>query len=167
MKMTTGSILAVPTKDTIFKTPVAEVKVAAKSMALIVCFTGGVAVYNFDDSHHKSVVVSVGERNVTLTPGTSAVIGSVKAANLGEINPAQLICYRKTKAIQLTEGLKAFHSEFALNTGIAAVRPLRDLVRSEHKAAIQVAQRMIKTTAILTTLQSSGEAFARRQCDHH
>src|SRR5262249_39800172 len=52
-----GSVVFAPKRDTVVKTQFGDVKVAAKSVVLIMSFTGGTAVYDLDDTHANAVSV--------------------------------------------------------------------------------------------------------------
>ena len=154
-----GSVLTLSAKDTVVKTPFGDVKIAGRSLALVMAWKRGIAVYNFDDRHQDSVVVSTAGKQVSIRPGTSAVIVADSVQAFEHINPAQLVAYRRTTEQQLDQGLKAYRSEFSMQTAIAALKPLRAMIVSNQKETRTVVDHFLKTTVIMMQLQSGGENF--------
>jgi len=156
-----GSLLAVPAADTVVKTAYGDVSVAGKSVALIVATSRGLAVFNLDDRKSDAVTVKAGGKNISIRPGTSAFIVSESVRSLEQINPVQLVSHRRIYEQQLGQGLKAFRSEFAVQSAFAALKPLRHMVRSTDKQTRETANHLLKTISILVQLQSGGEDFKR------
>jgi hypothetical protein len=154
-----GSVLMIPEVDTVVRTPSGNVTVAARSLALIMVFDRGLAVYNFDDGHKDSVLIEAGSKQLSLRPGTSAVVVTEGVKAFSEINPAQLVCYRHITEQLLGRGLKAYRAEFSMQSALEALKPLKAMICSTDKAAVRVSARFLKTTAILMQLQSGGENF--------
>ncbi|MBS1989971.1 MAG: hypothetical protein JSS83_05600 [Cyanobacteria bacterium SZAS LIN-3] len=154
-----GTVLSIPKSDTTIKTRHGEVSVAAGSMVLVMALENGLAVYNLDDVRSDAVVVRAAGSNMVVRPGTSVVITSEKASSFAHVNPAQLLCYRRISERQLDQGMKAYRAEFAMQSAIAAVKPLKSMILSQHKETSRVATHFLKTLSILLQLQSSGESF--------
>jgi hypothetical protein len=157
--LTHGSLLAMPQQDCVVKTPCGDVAVEANSVVLIMAFDKGLAVYNFDDRHYGAVKVTSAGSSFAVRPGTSAVIVSEGAKSFSQVNPAQLMCYRRIVEHKLNGGLKAFTSEFALHSGIQAVQPLKAMILSMDAKSRRTAAHLLKTTSILMQLQAGGENF--------
>jgi len=154
-----GSVLAMPTTDSVLHTPAGDVFVAKGSLALVMALDGGVAVYNLHDTRKDAVTITSGARKVALQPGTSAVIVPSHVTAFEHVNPAQLVSYRRIVEHEFGSGLKAYRSEFAIQTAIHAVRPLKALVVSGDKSTSRIATQFLKTLTILMQLQAGGEKF--------
>jgi fibronectin-binding autotransporter adhesin len=159
--LSSGAVLAAPQSDTKVHTSVGDVSIAADSVVLIMTLRDGkgLAVYNFDDRRKDAVCVSAGGRKISVPPGTSTVIVSDSVSTFEQINPAQLITYRYVKERHLNSGLKAFHAEFALPSALVAVKPLKQLITSNHAATKRLGNHLLKTMAILNQLQGGGDNF--------
>ncbi len=90
-----GAFLLAPDHNTVVDTPYGPVSVAAGAVALLVSFDKGLAVYDLHDGRKGAVVVGSGPQCATLVPGRSAVLTKTSVTSFEEINPAQLVGYRK------------------------------------------------------------------------
>jgi len=156
-----GSLLVVPAADTVIKTAYGDVSVAGKSVALVVATRNGLAVFNLDDRKVDAVTVNSGGKNLSIRPGTSAFIVSESVRSLEQINPVQLLSHRRIYEQKLGQGMKAFRSEFAVQSAFAALRPLRHMLTSTDKQTREAGNHLLKTISILVHLQSGGEDFKR------
>jgi fibronectin-binding autotransporter adhesin len=154
-----GSVLIASSTDSVINTPLGEVSVAARSLALVMSFAGGVAVFNLDDSHRDAVSISVGGSKISLAPGKSVVIASDATKSFDRINPAQLICYQGVTEHVLGNGMKAFKAEFSLPSAINAVAPLKALLQSNHPEAKRICGHLLKTTSIVMQLRGGFDNF--------
>jgi len=159
MSLNKGSVVFSPRVDTLVQTSFGDVSIAAHSLVLVLTFSEGVAVYNLDDSHHGAVRVNVRGREMTLTPGTGAVIAATNKSSFEHINPAQLFGYRNIKNIEIDKELKLFTSEFSLIQAIQTVQPLKQLVLSRESRAQHLASHLLKTAGILMQLSGSGQQY--------
>jgi hypothetical protein len=144
-----GPLLISPQTETVVHTDFGSVSVAAKSVALIVAFDGGVAVYNLHDSHKDAVVVNCGSHNFSLAPGQNAVVTNRQVRFFEEINPAQCVAYRRMAAKEFGDGIKSFRSEFNVLSMLQGYEPLKQFVRSSDSEKRKVSQSILKTAAIL------------------
>ncbi len=64
-----GNALVAPAEDTVIETAFGKVEVSAHSMALIMALPTGTAVYDLDDRHKDSIVVTLGTSRIALAPG--------------------------------------------------------------------------------------------------
>jgi hypothetical protein len=159
-----GSVVFAPSRDTVVNTPFGTVKIAAKSLVLVMAFQHGLGVFDMHDVHSRAVVVSAGDKELTLSPGMQAVITHDSVRSFEQINPAQLFGYSGLRDRNLGYGLKAFISEFSVTQAISAVTPLKQLVNSEHPQAQKHAKHLLKTAAILNQMHSGTyEQIARTQ----
>ncbi len=156
-----GSILAAPEKDRCIETQFGSVKVGAGSIALVLAFSDGIAVYNLHDQNSNSVSVTAGGKRIKVLPGESAVIAKDSIGSLAEINPADAISHRYVSSQSLENGLKAFSSQYSIPSAMSAILPLRELMQSNQPHARRTAKQLLKTTAVLMHLQSGGSQFCR------
>jgi hypothetical protein len=156
-----GSILAAPENDRSIETPFGSVKVGSGSVALVLAFSDGLAVYNLHDQSSGSVNVTAGGKRIKVLPGESTLIAKESTASLSEINPAEAIAHRYVSSLPLGNGLKAFSSQYSIPTAVSAILPLRELLQSNHPHARRTAKQLLKTTAVLMHLQAGGSQFCR------
>jgi hypothetical protein len=157
-----GSVVFAPSRNTIVHTPYGTVKLAAKSLVLIMAFQGGLAVFDLHDLRSRSVTVQSGDHELVLSPGMHAVITHDSIKNFEQINPAQLFGYRGLRERNMGQGMKAFISEFSLSQAIAAVTPLKQIMNSKHPIALKHANHLLKTAAILNQMQTGAYEQIKR-----
>jgi hypothetical protein len=159
-----GSVVFAPSRDTVVNTPFGTVRISAKSLVLVMSFRNGLGVFDMHDVHSRAVVVSAGDKELTLSPGMQVVVTHDSVRSFEQINPAQLFGYSGLRDRNLGHGLKAFISEFSVTQAISAVTPLKQLVNSEHPQAQKHAKHLLKTAAILNQMHSGTyEQIARTQ----
>ncbi len=76
-------------------------------------------------------------------------------AEFAQINAVETIAHRNVQSA-VKNGHRAHTSEFSLLTALDTVKPLKALAMSKHVHAKQIADRIMKTTAII--LQIGGAA---------
>jgi hypothetical protein len=152
-----GNVVIAADHDTVLETPFARVTVKAKSMALIMALPGGTAVYNLDDSHKDSVVIAVGENQMTLTPGRHATITSHLVDGFEMINPVESFAYRNLSRTKLNSDLQVYTSEYSLPDAIRNIKQLRAMFSSSHPEVKRKVDHLLKTTAIVSQLTAGGQ----------
>ena len=128
---------------------------ASKSVALIVSNKDGLSVYNLDDTRSDSITISVNDQTVSLEPGRHVTITHDSVDRFEQVNPAQYITCRNVRSRGMNGNMKAYHSEFNHLTAIAGLEPLHDVVRSNDPAKRKIAEHLLKTSALLSTMNNS------------
>ncbi|MBS1989117.1 MAG: hypothetical protein JSS83_01295 [Cyanobacteria bacterium SZAS LIN-3] len=149
-----GPALIAPDKDTVVRTGFGSVRVAARAVALIVAFEGGLAVYNLHDNRHDAVVVERGAQKLSIMPGQNAVVTNRNVRFFEEVNPAAFVGYRRVSGRIDESGVKTFRSEFNIFSLIQGCEPLKQLIKSDEPAKQKLVNSMLKTAAILFTTGS-------------
>jgi len=144
-----GAVLLSPETDTSVHTAFGEVRATSGSLALLVAFDGGVAVYNLHDTRKDAVVVTSGNHRVSVPPGRSTVITGRKVRGFEEVNPAPFVAYRRMVESDYGNGVRAFHSEFNLYSLMRGVDAIKKLIASDNPKTRKIASSMLKTAAIL------------------
>ena len=152
-----GNVLFVPFRNTVVETPQGNVVIEAKSVALVSVSNGKLAVYDFEDSHKGAVSVEAHGQKVTLSPGNHLTIASAKSGEFAQVNAIEAIPHRNVATRVINNGAKLHSSEFSVVSAIQIVKPLHAVMNSKHPQAKKVAERMMKTTAVLLTLGGKGE----------
>jgi len=152
-----GTAVFAPSVDTVIDTAVGQIKIGAKSLALVMAFADGVAVYDIDDVRKGAIEVTAGGNSIKLSPGQHVFITRSDADSFDQINPAQVIGYRGITSKNLGSGLKAFSAEFCVPHAIHAVKPLKSIVQSKHPQSKKVADHLLKTTAAIMQLRGGAE----------
>jgi hypothetical protein len=159
MSLNRGAVVFAPIRDTQIETRFGRIHLAARSLALVIAFRNGVAVYDLDDLHASSVTIESGPSQIRLYPGMQAIITDATTASLSDVNPTQAIGYRSIRTQQMGPKLKAFISEFDTLQSLQAVLPLRQIVTSKHPEARKVANHLLKSMAILMQTGASRGAY--------
>ncbi len=152
-----GSALFAPKVDTVIETAVGNIRIGANSLALVMAFANGLAVYDLDDVRKGSVEVTAAGHSIKLSPGQHLYITGDNVRSFADINPAQLIGYRGITSRKLNNGHTAFSAEFSVPHAIHAVKPLKELVRSNHPEAQKISRHLLKTTAAIMQLRGNSE----------
>jgi len=143
-----GNVLFVPFKATTVETPNGIVHIDAKSVALVSSTDAGLAVYDLEDQHKGSVSVESNGHNVVLSPGRHVMVTKHHTAEFAQINAVETIAHRNVQST-VKNGHRAHTSEFSVLTAMDTVKPLKALAMSKHANAKHIADRMLKTTAII------------------
>lgn len=151
-----GTLVVAPSTDTVINTPVGQIKVGAKSLALVMAFADGMAVYDLDDVRKGAIEIVANGKSITLSPGQHVFVTSSNARGFEDVNPAQMIGYRGITSRDLNNGLKAFTAEFNVPHAVSAVKPLKHLLQSKHPQDKKVAEHLLKTTAVTMQLRGRG-----------
>jgi hypothetical protein len=162
MSLRRGNLVIAPDKDTVIETAFGTVSVAAHSVALIMAQPTGTAVYNLDDRHQNSVVLTIGKKQLALAPGRHAMITSHLVERFDLVNPAESINYRNVVSNRLDGDLQAFTSEFSTASVLGTVKQLRAMINSDHPQAKRLANHLLKTSAIMTQIGGGG-AYQQHQ----
>jgi len=159
MTLKRGTVLFVPSVDTMITTPFGKIKIDAKSLVLVMSFANGVAVYDLDDLHAGAVRITAAGSTLSLSPGRHAVITPDSVKAFEQVNPAQLIGYRNITSHRLGAGIKAFTAEFSVPCAVSAVLPLKQLMNCTHPNARRVTGHMLKTAAVVMQMNSASGTY--------
>ena len=152
-----GNVLFVPFQNTVVETPHGTVSIEAKSVALISISDDKLAVYDIEDSHKGSVSVNAHGQHITLAPGNHVTVAHAKSGEFAQVNAIEAIPHRNVASKTIKAGVKAHTSEFSVASAISSIKPLQLVMSSKHPQAKQVANKMMKTTAILMHMGGNGE----------
>jgi len=153
-----GAMLISPEQTTVLNTQFGKVHVSKGSVAIVVSNANSLSVYNLDDTAHDSISVDVAGQTIALQPGRHITVTGAQAQGFEQVNPAQYIAYRNVQSLLLGGNLKAYKGEFNHISAIRGLEPLRNMLKSNDHAQKKVADHMLKTSAILSMLGSSGNA---------
>lgn len=154
-----GNVLFVPFQDTVVETPHGNVSIEAKSVALVSVHGDKLAVYDLEDSHKGSVTVNAHGKQIALAPGNHVTVAHEAAGEFAQVNAIEAIPHRNLATKTIKAGIKAHTSEFSVASAIQSVKPLQAVMSSKHPQAKQVANKMMKTTAILLHMGGNGGDF--------
>jgi hypothetical protein len=155
-----GALLFNSEENTIVDTPYGSVSIAGGSVALLVAFDQGVAVYDLHDGHKGAIVLKNGSASTTLVPGHSAILTNSPAKSFEQINPTQFVAYRKLASRAVEGEAKLYQAEFDIVSMISGLKPLRDMIKSDSPKTRKVMANMLKTAAILSGLTQGGDSFS-------
>jgi mucin-19 len=158
-----GALLLSPTENTHIATPYGDVTVQAGSVALLISSDKGLAVYDLHDRHRGAVTISQGLHKVDLIPGQSAFINlKAQCSNFEQANPAAFVAYRGLRSRALDERFTLHQAEFDSISMIKGLTPLHKMAHAEAATGRRTVATVLKTAAILQSLNQGGEAFAYR-----
>lgn len=148
-----GNILFAPKCDTTIETPHGTVSIKANTLALVMQSHDRLAVFDVDDQSKNAVVINTNGKRVSLSPGQSVVVSSHRSERFEEINPIELVQYRRLNKTAAGNGLKVYTSEFSIPSVCFAVKPLRHLTSSTDKRTAAIRSHMLKTAAVVMMLR--------------
>ncbi|MBX3154131.1 S-layer family protein [Candidatus Obscuribacterales bacterium] len=156
-----GNALFVPSKDTTVVTPKGTVKIAANSVAMVMVDENQLSVYDINDHHKRSVTIEAGGRSIALSPGRHVSIASVRAAQFSDVNPLEAMMHRSVSSQEIGDKT-AFTSEFSMPAAVQVMKPLKAIFASDNENAKKVAQRVLKTSAVIMQVSGNAAPF-----EHH
>jgi filamentous hemagglutinin len=151
-----GNVLFAPSKDTTVVTPKGTVKIAANSVAMVMVNADHLSVYDINDHHKRSVTVETSGRTIALSPGRHVLLTNKRTGQFAEVNPMEAMMHRFVSTQELGSDKTAFTSEFSLPAAVQVMKPLKAIFGSDNANAKKVAERVLKTSAVL--MQVSGNA---------
>lgn len=153
-----GAMLLSPEQDTLIESPFGTVAVAAHSVALLVSYDRGLAVYDLHDSHRGAVAIRSHGAQVCLSPGRSAVLTQA-GGGFEEVNPVRTVGYRNLTNKTLGDNTKVYQGEFALLSVINGLKPFGEMAHSDNAKTRKTIDNVLKTAAILMQLDRGQNAF--------
>ncbi len=154
-----GRGIFVPSSDTTVETPKGTVRIGAGSVAFLVLTEQQLAVYDLHDTHKRSITVETGDRSFTLAPGRHLLVGQGDVNGYSDVNPVECLMHRNIVKSDLEHGNWVFTSEFSVPYAVQAIKPLRAVMHSSDTRARSVANRILKTAAILSHLTGANGQF--------
>ncbi|MFA6209200.1 MAG: S-layer family protein [Candidatus Obscuribacterales bacterium] len=156
----TGAMLLAPERNTIIETPYGSVGIAAGSVALLIAFDKGLAVYDLHDNRKDSVVLTSGNHSTSLIPGRSAVLTHSSVKTFEDINPVRFVGYRRMSSRAVSEQTKLYQAEFEVLSMVRGLKPLSSLSSSTNPKTRKTVDNLLKTAAILLEMGRGGEHFS-------
>ncbi len=155
IKLHGGNLLVTTSLPTTVTLPGGAVELKKGSVALIVASAGVFAVYNLHDQKKDSVVVTGDSYRKSLMPGNSVLLAPQCTDSFAEVNPLQLVGYRRIAAQQIGKCQKMFSADFAIDSAIQSLPVVAGLIHSPEPEAKRLGSSMIKTLAILYEMGSA------------
>lgn len=155
-----GAMLLAPERNTIIETPYGSVGIAAGSVALMIAFDKGLAVYDLHDNRKDSVVLTSGNHSTSLIPGRSAVLTNASVRAFEDINPVRFVGYRRMSSRAVSEQTKLYQAEFEVLSMVRGLKPLSSLSSSDNPKTRKTIDNLLKTAAILLEMGRGGERFS-------
>lgn len=152
-----GKTLFVPTDDMTVETQFGDIHINGGAVVLISTNRDGVAIYNIHDTSKNSVSFDVRGHKMNVCPGRHILVSSGTGSDFASINHLEAITHRGVSSIMVSD-LKVHTSEFSTLSAMAGVLPLRAIVESKHPQSKKIAERMMKTTAVLMHLGAGDQS---------
>ncbi len=147
IKVKDACALIAPQFDSVVETKFGRVNIDAGALVLLIQNANGLAIYDLDDAHGKSVSLTQNGQTLHLYPGLGVLLSNSSRATFEESNAAQAFCYRDIKSHAFGAGLKVFSAEFSIPSAIRSVAPLKQLFASKQQSAKRVSSHLLKTVA--------------------
>lgn len=153
-----GKTLFVPNAQMTVSTRFGDVELSGGSVVLISNESNGIAIYNVCDQSKNSVALNVAGQKMTVSPGRHLLVTQDRSSDFASVNHVESVMHRNVETASLSSTLTVHSSEFSVPSAMSGVLPLRALVESKHPDARKIAQKVVKTTAVLLHLGvNSGE----------
>jgi hypothetical protein len=151
-----GNVLFTPESDISVQTNAGTAYIPRGAAAWIVHNGASVAVYDLHDSVRSGrIKVVAGNKELSLSPGSQAVLSKDQTASFDSLNAGNTIAYSNVREGKLGAGTKIFVADFSIPHGLASISVVRNLLESPDAAQRKVAWTMIKDAAILNDLAGS------------
>jgi len=154
-----GRTLFVPSKDTTVETQFGNIYIGAGSVVLVSSDASGVAIYNIHDSGKHAVSIDVQGRKMSVCPGRHLLVSNNRGTDFAASNHVESVLHRAVSTSTIGD-LKVHTSEFSTLSAMAGVLPLRAIIESKHPQSRKLADKMLKTTAVLLHLAGNQGEFA-------
>jgi hypothetical protein len=116
------------------------------------------AVFNLHDTTHGAATFTVGSQTFPLPPGHVIVVTN-NQTTFERANPSSTTAYRNIHEIGTFDHHKIYTAEFSITSLFGDTNSLRSLLKSNNPKDVKLARSIMKTAAILHTLQASRGAF--------
>ncbi len=155
-----GVMILSPDRMTTVESPFGKIKVAAKSLVVLVATEKCVSIYNFHDEAKDSVTMVADGREIDVYPGRHVTVCKSNSGSFEEVNPGLFIPHRSMRTYEVGNK-KFFASEFHIPSAIRGIEPLQAMLTSSESAADQkMAQKVFKTLAVLQVLHGKHDDYA-------
>jgi len=146
-----GSTLLVPDTENIIETPFGELHVEQGSVALIVCKSSALAIYDLHDGSKNAITIHYHEaKPIELLPGRAVIIANGSESAFEEVNPAPWVEYRKLSMTNKElPNLNVFRAEFDMLHMIGGFPQLKALIKSPDPARKKAMANLLKTAVIM------------------
>lgn len=159
MILSKGHSVYAPMRDTEVHTPFGKVHMKADSLVLLSLSNTGLSVYNLHDSCKGAVRVQNGANEMAIAPAQHLMISKAKSSQFAQVNAIPTIAHRRLTTRRLVSGLTAHSSEFSIATAIEGVHAFTEIMSASHPHAKAIAKRMLKTCAVVHTLNGNVNDF--------
>jgi hypothetical protein len=158
-----GALLLSPHSETIVETAFGTVKLAPKSLALIIASPQQLAIYDLHDDHNGGVMVDAGQTCTVMHPGHSLVLNKGQCDSFELVNPIGYVGYRHITAKKIDDAVTAFQGEFHMLSLVSGLEPLRKMVSSPKSDEKHVSDRLLRTVSLLATMSNSSVPFELKE----
>jgi hypothetical protein len=158
-----GALLLSPHSETIVETAFGTVRLAPKSLALIIASPQQLAIYDLHDDHNGGVTVNAGHNCTVMHPGHSLVLNKGQCDSFELVNPIGYVGYRHVTSKQIDDSTTAFQGEFHMLSLVSGLEPLRKMVSSPKSEEKHVSDRLLRTISLLSTMSNSMVPFELKE----
>lgn len=157
VSLRSGKTMFVPNEDMIVQTPLGDVELQAGSVTIVSANDTSVALFNVHDSSKDSVSMVVDGKKLSISPGRHILVTREKGNDFAATNHIETIQHRAVNTRALGKSLTLHSSEFSTLSAMDSVLPLRAVCSSKHPNSKKLAQKMLKTTAVIMQLSGNGD----------
>lgn len=131
------------------------ITVAPKAVAYILHMGDEVVVYNLSDLKHGDVRVQVGGQEFRVPVGQQVLATQNQKAEFKQVNPFKEITAQNDTKLATVGNTDLYRAEFSPTAALDNIAQFQLLIDSDSKADRLIAERIIKTAAIILTLNSA------------
>jgi hypothetical protein len=151
----TGSAVVVATRDMNIDTDFGTVTLRHGAIALISASADSTSVFNLDDKHKESIVISINSHKLSISPGQHLTVTRAGVNSFDLVNPEEAIAHKSLRQKHLENNIQVFSSEFSTVSAIANVGAFKDYIVGTSSSHASAVSRILKTAAILSQLANS------------
>jgi hypothetical protein len=143
-----------PESVTEISTKFGTVHISPGSLVLVVNAQDALSVYDLHDGSDHAVYVEVDNKKLVLTPGKHVTLARPQCTNFAAANKLPFVIYTSAVFQPINEGLISFQGSYDVNSLILRYAPFRQLLVSKDAKVRHVAEKVLKTSAIMNNMAS-------------
>lgn len=158
--LSSGSVLLTATKDLTIDTPLGQVLVPAGAAVFLMVSDDGVAIFDLHQNRQNALQVVSEKKSMSLNPGSLLVLTRQKTRDFDKVQGQfQLVGHRNVNQESLSDEVNAFAMDFSLPSAFSNLGPLKDLLSAEGGPEKQLADMLLKNSALLAELTGKAGAY--------
>jgi hypothetical protein len=164
LELQNGAVLFMPKNNVSVETRQGVAFIPKGAITWVVQVGDNVAIFDIHDANASSVKMTVNKEEVSLSPGTEALITNNNKADFESLSFNDQIAYRNLRSHEVSansndENAKVFLCDFSLATAIKNVPAINHLLKSSDPEEVKLAHTLLKNAVIFDTLTTGAGPY--------